>query len=133
LILATGLDLRDSAVQDFLQHIPSYLEINDGFVSFNPTGSVADLNVNAQIYMYYSPSMSIPSTIDDDINNIVVRDLSGNILASSGMVSSFMCALSGSYNICGFTAPHFTSFEMRPWLTAVRITSSNTNTSYAKS
>ncbi len=133
LVLLSSLNLESGAVQDFLQHIPLYLEINDGFVSFNPTGSGAALNVNAQIYMYYSPSLSIPSTIDDDINNIIVRDLSGNILASSGMVSSFVCGLSGLYNICGFTAPHFTSFEMRPRLTSVKITSNNTNTSYAKS
>ena len=141
--LQTGLNLKDSGVQWFLQNIPTFISIDNGLVMFNPTGSGADLNVNAQITMYFATGsdIALDSTgfieqYSGNANMIVATDSGGNIMEQTwtfilSMIQA-QCEVMWPCELI-FNTPHFTEFDIKPYLTAVHIVSSNTNTAYAKS
>jgi len=139
----TWLDLTDSGVQDFLKNLSGYINIDNGLVSFNPTGSGADLNVNAQITMYFATGSDVAQDATGFIEQysgnagmIVARNTGGNIMPQTGdFILSMIQAQCEVMWPCEliFNTPHFTQFDIKPYLTAVHITSSNTNTAYAKS
>ena len=134
----TGLDLTDTGTQNFLQNLGQYLIMQNGFINFVLYNSSTDSgsafkNLPARLTMYLSTAQYINGI--NNINGIIVRDTDGTPLASSWLISNFSCtgsALTGIAQECSFDTLHFTSFGTKPTLLFVNITSSNSNTGYAK-
>ncbi len=120
----TGLDLRDSEIQSFLENLSGYINMNDGFIEFKPTGSGADLNVNAKLYMYFATGSDFVTQYNNP-DMLVVRDASGNIVDSNTLLTWVQGACEVGW-ICTliFDTQHFTSFGTKPILTDVTIRSS---------
>lgn len=129
---ATWLDLTDTGTQDFLSgDLPNSLGISQWQIWFTPWTGFTDKNASLQMNLPLSLSW-ILSTIYT--SSFAVREWSGWAVTGNSMITSVRTWA------CTITCPiyldvtHFTSFDLRPQLLQVHITSDNTwSNSYARS
>ncbi len=124
-----ALNLTDSGTISFLQNLGSYLDMTNGRVGFAvSSGSTASgslfQSAGASLDVYFSGQPFTPGSMDPSA--VVVRDNDGNVLTSSGILSNLLCAVSvGGTQTCTFDASHFTTFDFKPILTDVTVSSNN--------
>ena len=120
------MDLTNSGTIVFLQNLPSKLDIDNGNINFDPTNSDF-ANYGAQLSMYFDTGSSFILGINDPAS-FVVKTSTGMIIDSSDVLSNILgaCGVGEPYCTLFFDTSHFTSFDLKPILTSVSISSNNT-------
>lgn len=125
---SSGMDLTDISTQSFLQNLPSYLSMDNWFVSLSWS---AFSSYPATITMYNLPKAFSGMTFDED--DFVVKSNTWGTIDWSWVISGF--DLECFVNDCSieFDTAHFTSFDLKPVLTWISYRSNNAYSwSYAK-
>lgn len=123
---SSSINLTDTSTIQFLQNLPNYLNINDGVITFDPSTNNELKNYGANLQMYFDTG----STFTDDITtpeDFVVKTNTGRVLNSSDVLSNVhgACWVGEAHCTIFFDTSHFTSFDLKPILTDVHITSNN--------
>lgn len=126
----TWLNLQDTGTQNFLQNLNSYLDMSNGFIWFNANASAEFKAKNAVLEMYFTTwALSYLSAITS--SDVVVK--SGSTIDPTALWSVTPPVSCTGKCILTLNANHFTTFDLKPKLTNVKIKSSNSTTSFAKS
>lgn len=125
IVFGSGLDLTDSGTILFLQNLPSKLDISNGLINFDPTGSDF-ANYGAQLYMYFDTGSTFVTGVNDP-SQFIVRSSTGEIIDGNTVLSNILgaCGVGDPYCTLFFDTSHFTSFDLKPLLTTVHIESDN--------
>lgn len=121
------MDLTNSGTIVFLQNLQNKLDIDNGNINFDPTNSDF-ANYGARLSMYFDTGSTFVMGINDPAS-FSVKTSTGVIINSSDVLSNILgaCGVGEPYCSLFFDTSHFTSFDLRPFLTDVTINSSNTH------
>ena len=125
---SSGIDLTNSGTTTFLQNLSSSLDMENGRIDLRvSSGSTASGSVFAGTPAIITMTLTgFPDmTSRFNANGIIIRDSLGTPLNASGLVSSFACSGSAGNQDCSFSTNHFTSFDLKPFLTSVHVQSDN--------
>lgn len=131
ILFSSWLDLTNSWTITFLQSLPTYLDMSDWYINFNAWTSAFD-SYWANLIMYFDSWSSFVTQYNDP-SKISVKSQTWVVYNSSWVLSNVLwaCQVWGSCTVI-FDTSHFTSFELKPILTTVNITSNNASWSLAK-
>lgn len=128
IVFSWSLNLTDSWTINFLQNLPSYLSMDDWFVSLS--WSVFN-SFPATITMYWLPKAF--SGITFDAEDFVVKSTTWTTLDWNSMLTDFDTICDSTDCSIEFDTQHFTSFDLKPFLTWISYRSNNAYSwAYAK-
>lgn len=128
ILFSWSLNLTDSWTINFLQNLPSYLSMDDWFVSLSWS---AFSSYPATITMYNLPKSFSGITFDAD--DFVVKSTTWSTLDWNSMLTDFDTICDSIDCSIEFDTQHFTSFDLKPFLTWISYRSNNAYSwAYAK-
>jgi hypothetical protein len=128
---SASLDLTNSGTILFLQNLPTKLDIAWGNIHFDPTDSDF-ANYGAGLSMYFDTGSTFVGGITDP-DKFVVKTSTGVVIDSNTVLSNvhWACGVGEAYCTIFFDTAHFTSFDLKPILTDVHITSNSAYSGWA--
>ncbi len=125
ILFNSWMDLTNSWTIAFLQSLPSKLSMTDWFINFDTTNSDF-ANYWATLFMYFTWS-NVPNFSGNSLDYIIAKSSTGALMDDALSGSTLLCAVwvGIPYQVCTFANNHFTSFDFKPYLTDVTISSNN--------